>query len=110
MIGGTPGCNIQRVTPGCRAVWVKSRIEGETIWKILSKARYGIDVHAFEGQPVRCFAILNSPGEDPFQIVAYEPRLQSALELASAKNCEAEVSFKDDGTFKVAIRVRLLDG
>ena len=69
----------------------------------------GIDVHALEGQPVRCFAILNSPGRDPFQIVAYEPRLQSALELASAKKCEVEVSFKDDGTLKVAIRVRLLD-
>jgi hypothetical protein len=69
----------------------------------------GIDVHALEGQPVRCFAILNSPGRDPFQVVAYEPRLQSALELASMKKCEAEVAFKDDGGLKVAIRVRLFD-
>jgi hypothetical protein len=69
----------------------------------------GIDVHAFEGQPIRCFAILNSPDQDPFQIVVYEPRLQSALELAAAKKCEVEVSLKDDDTHKIAIRVRLLD-
>jgi hypothetical protein len=69
----------------------------------------GIDVLALEGQPVRCFAILNNPPKDPFQIVVYEPRLQSALELASVKKSEVEVEFKDDGTFKVATRVRLLD-
>lgn len=70
----------------------------------------GIDVHALTpGQPVRCFAVLNSPDRDPVQIVVYEPRLQSALELASAKNFEVEVTVSEDGTQSVATRVRLLD-
>jgi len=69
----------------------------------------GIDVHAFGGQPVRCFAFVNQDGNDTIQVVAYEPRLQSALELASSKKCEVEVAFEDDGTHKVVLRVRLLD-
>ncbi|WP_216912976.1 hypothetical protein [Nocardia noduli] len=70
----------------------------------------GIDVHALvSGQPVHCFAVINGPGRDPVQIVVYEPRLQTALELASAKNCEVEVTVSEDGTQTVATRVRLLD-
>ena len=70
----------------------------------------GIDVHAFQGQPVRCFAFINQPGaEDTVQVIALEGRIQSALELASSKKCEVEVEFVDDQSHKVAIRVRLLD-
>lgn len=69
----------------------------------------GIDVHAIGGQPVRCFAFVNTAGRDSVQVVAHESRIQAALELASSKGCEAEVSYQDDGTHKVAVRVRLLD-
>jgi hypothetical protein len=69
----------------------------------------GIDVHAFGGQPVRCFAFVNQTENDYIQIVTYEARVQSALELASSKKCEVEVSYEDDGTYKIGFRVRLLD-
>lgn len=69
----------------------------------------GIDVHAFGGQPVRCFAFINLDPHDYIQVIAYEARLQAALELASAEKCEVEVSYEDDGTNKIALRVRLLD-
>lgn len=69
----------------------------------------GIDVQAFDGLPVRCQAILNPPGGEPVQIDVLEPRLQSALELASAKQCLTEVTCLVDGSSAVAVRVRLLD-
>jgi hypothetical protein len=69
----------------------------------------GIDVHAFVGQPIRCFAFINQTPEDYIQVITYESRVQSALELASSKNSEVEVSYEDDGVYKIALRVRQLD-
>lgn len=69
----------------------------------------GIDIHAFSGQPVRCFAFVNQDGHDTIQVITDDTRLQSALELASSKKCEVEVSFEEDGTHKILRRVRLLD-
>lgn len=69
----------------------------------------GLDVQAYQNRPVRCQAILNPPGGDPIQIEVLEQRLQSALELASAKECAAEVTCLVDEFSRVALRVRLLD-
>jgi hypothetical protein len=69
----------------------------------------GIDVHAYGGQPVRCFAIINQGPKESIQVIAYRIELQAALQLASAKRCPVEVEFEDDGSTKNLLRVRLLD-
>ncbi len=45
----------------------------------------GIDVQAFGGRSVPCQAIHNNRTSERIQIETYDLRLQSALELASAK-------------------------
>ena len=59
----------------------------------------GIDVIATKGQPVRCLAFVNRQpgGSDYIQVETEEHRLQTALELASSRKVEAEVSFDDGG-------------
>jgi len=45
-----------------------------------------------------------SRGEEKSVVVFKE-----SMKLASAKGCEAEINYQDDGTNKVAVRVRLFD-
>ena len=70
----------------------------------------GIDVIATQA-PIRCLAFVNKkPGSaDYIQVETGEHRLQTALELASSKNVEVEVTYDNIGGANVVRRVRLLD-
>lgn len=69
----------------------------------------GIDVIAPPGQTPYCLAFVNRSPTDCIQVVTSQPQLQSALELASYKNCEVEITYVDSGIQYELTRVRLLD-
>lgn len=68
----------------------------------------GIDVIATPGLELRCLAIIGEP-PDERQVETKQHALQTALELASSKGCEVEVSYEKAGASKSLARVKLLD-
>ena len=68
-----------------------------------------IDVFAPDDEPIRCYAIIGQDKDDYVQVTAIYHQLQTALELASAKNVEVEVSYIERDDQKILQRVRLLD-
>lgn len=68
----------------------------------------GIDVIATPAQPTRCFAFVGELSNE-IQVITENHALQTALELACAKEVTIEVSFLEQETHKELTRVRLLD-
>jgi hypothetical protein len=70
----------------------------------------GVDVIATPSLPIRCLAFVTAGGgTNEIQVTALEARLQSALELASAKDVEVEVTYDNSNPANELTRVRLLD-
>lgn len=72
----------------------------------------GIDVMAAPGQKGRCLAFISPEkrgGGDEIQVETENPMLQSALETASIKGVQVEVTYDENGGSKELKRVRLLD-
>lgn len=68
----------------------------------------GIDVIATPGLKLRCLATIGRPAKE-MQVQTEEHALQTALELASCKKVDVEVSYEASGPTKTLLRVRLLD-
>ena len=69
----------------------------------------GIDVVATQDEPVSCFALIGYDESDYIQVRALYPQLQTALQLASAKNVEVEVSYVEQDNQRIVERVRFMD-
>jgi hypothetical protein len=69
----------------------------------------GIDVIATPGKPVRFFAFVKPNVGEEIQVTAELHQLQTALELASSKQVEVEVTFEKSGPENKLNRVRLMD-
>ena len=68
----------------------------------------GIDVIATTGQPTRCFAFVGEQSNE-IQVITENHALQTALELACAKEVTIEISFVEQKPHKKLTRVRLLN-
>lgn len=69
----------------------------------------GIDAQATPGAEPRCQAFINKGETDYIQVTTGYPNLQSALELASVKGVEVEVTYDDSTPENILTRVRVLD-
>jgi hypothetical protein len=69
----------------------------------------GIDV--IKGKHVTCFAFVTNKRRSPayIQVQTDEPRIQTALEMASVKGAKVEVEYTEVKGLKLVNRVRLLD-
>jgi hypothetical protein len=68
-----------------------------------------IDVIATPGQPLRCLAFITKAPQNEIQVTTGLHPLQTALELAAAKNVLVEVSYEENGPENNLTRVHLLD-
>ena len=69
----------------------------------------GIFAQATRGSEPRCQAYIHEDDSHFIQVTTTYLNLQSALELASLKNCKVEVSYEESGGTNYLQRVRLFD-
>jgi predicted O-methyltransferase YrrM len=69
----------------------------------------GIDVMLDGNNEYLCFAFINHDATNYIQVTTRHPYLQSALELASSKDADVEITCTDTNEEHVLTRVRLLD-